>query len=105
MVEKAEEETPTPQQWRTRALVANKLTEEVKTCGTGGAKKHWTRGVAERGTRPDEKREHDVETKGRVRSGLKKNLKLSLRGVLRYKLNIGRIGCTSREPDRFGTIG
>ena len=25
--------------------------------------------------------------------------------LLRYKLNIGRIGCASREPDRFGPIG
>ena len=25
--------------------------------------------------------------------------------LLRYKLNIGRIDCTSREPDRFEPIG
>ena len=25
--------------------------------------------------------------------------------VLRYKLNIGRFGCASREPDWFGLIG
>ena len=26
-------------------------------------------------------------------------------GVLRFKLYIGQIGCTSREPDWFGSIG
>ena len=47
----------------------------------GGVKKRWTEGVEETGTRPKEEREEGVETQGRVRCRLKKNLKLSLRAL------------------------
>mgnify|MGYP000090666252 CR=1 FL=1 len=81
----------------TRALRADKPTEKVETRGIEGNKKRWTRAIEEHETRgikkrwtrtveernpgPDEERQQGVETQGRVRCRLKKNLKLSLRAL------------------------
>ena len=46
----------------TRALRADKPTEKVEMCGTGGVKKHWNGGVEECGTGPDEECKQGVET-------------------------------------------
>ena len=50
----------------TKVLRADKPTEKIEMCGTGGVKKRWTGGVEERGIRPDEELEQGVETRGRV---------------------------------------
>ena len=49
-----------------RALRADKPNERVEMCRTGRAKKHWTIGVLERGTGPDEEQEQGLRTLGGV---------------------------------------
>ena len=71
------------------------LTIGVEVHRTRWVKKRWIEGVVGLGTKPEE-RERGVKTLGEAKGWnrmelINQDLKLSLRGVLRDKLNVGRI--------------